>query len=169
MDSLEKVNNLSKSDFISIFENVFEKTNWIAEKAYTLKPFLDLNSLKKTFLSIYDKCSNEQYLEIFNSHPQLAIEKIWDGNLTELSEEEQLEASLDLCTKEELEEFVKLNKDYKKKFNFPFIIAVSGKNKSEILDNFRKRIKNDKNTEFKEAIRQVKKIASLRLKQINNN
>ena len=57
---------------------------------------------------------------------------------------------------------------FKKKFNFPFIIAVSGKNKSEILDNFRKRIKNDKNTEFKEATRQVKKIASLRLKQINN-
>jgi OHCU decarboxylase len=84
------------------------------------------------------------------------------------SKKEQNNAELNQCTKEELEEFVKLNKDYKKKFNFPFIIAVSGKNKSEILDNFRKRIKNDKNTEFKEAIRQVKKIASLRLKQINN-
>ena len=71
--------------------------------------------------------------------------------------------------KEELEEFVKLNKDYKKKFDFPFIIAVAGRNKSEILDNFRKRIKNDKNTEFNEAVIQVKKIASLRLKQINNN
>ena len=60
-------------------------------------------------------------------------------------------------------------KDYKKKFDFPFIIAVAGRNKSEILDNFRKRIKNDKNTEFNEAVIQVKKIASLRLKQINNN
>jgi len=85
------------------------------------------------------------------------------------SKKEQNNAELNQCTKEELEEFVKLNKDYKKKFNFPFIIAVSGKNKSEILDNFRKRIKNDKNTEFKEAIKQVKKIASSRLKQINNN
>ena len=133
MDSLEKVNNLSKSDFISVFGNIFEKTGWIAEKAYMLKPFSDYDTLKKKFLSIYDKCNNEQYLEIFNSHPQLAIEKIWDGNLTELSEEEQLEASLDLCTKEELEEFSKLNNNYKKKFNFPFIIAIAGLNRKIIL------------------------------------
>jgi len=166
MDSLEKVNNLSKSDFISIFENVFEKTNWIAEKAYTLKPFLDLNSLKKTFLSIYDKCSNEQYLEIFNSHPQLAIEKIWDGNLTELSEEEQLEASLDLCTKEELEEFAKLNNDYKNKFNFPFIIAVAGLNRKIILGDFRYRIKKNFDEEFEEAKIQVKRIGTIRLNKI---
>ena len=113
----------------------------------------------------FENEKKENHLKVLNFHPELAVEKI----MTIESKKEQNNAELNQCTKEELEEFVKLNRDYKKKFNFPFIIAVSGKNKSEILDNFRKRIKNDKNTEFKEAIKQVKKIASLRLKQINNN
>ena len=162
MDTVDKVNNLSKSGFISIFGNVFEKTAWIAEKAYSLKPFLDFNTLKKNFLSTYDECSNEQYLKIFNSHPQLAIEKI----MTKHSKKEQSKSKLDSCTKEELEEFTKLNHDYKKKFNFPFIIAVKGKKKKEILNNFRNRITNEINLEFKEAKKQVKKIANFRLKQI---
>ena len=165
MDTVDKVNNLSKSGFISIFGNVFEKTTWIAEKVFAFKPFENFDELTERFLNIFENEKKENHLKILNFHPELAVEKI----MTIDSKKEQNNAELNQCTKEELEEFVKLNKDYKKKFNFPFIIAVSGKNKSEILDNFRKRIKNDKNTEFKEAIKQVKKIASLRLKQINNN
>ena len=69
-------------------------------------------------------------------------------------------------TPEEFTEFNKLNDDYKK-FGFPFILAVKGKNKIEILNNFRKRINSDPQVEFEEAIKQVKKIASLRLKSIN--
>ena len=80
MDTVDKVNNLSKSDFISIFGNVFEKTSWIAEKTYSLKPFSNLGVLKKKFFTIYDSCNKDQYLEIFNSHPQLAIEKIMTKN-----------------------------------------------------------------------------------------
>jgi len=165
MDSVDKVNKLSKSDFISIFGNVFEKTAWIAEKVFAFKPFENFDELTERFLNIFENEKKENYLKILNFHPELAVEKI----MTIDSKKEQNNAELNQCTKEELEEFIKLNKNYKKKFNFPFIIAVSGKNKSEILDNFRKRIKNDKNTEFKEAIKQVKKIASLRLKQISNN
>jgi 2-oxo-4-hydroxy-4-carboxy-5-ureidoimidazoline decarboxylase len=162
MDTVDKVNNLSKSDFISIFGNVFEKTSWISEKTYNLKPFLNFESLQKSFLSVYDKCNDKQYLEIFNSHPQLAIEKV----MTEYSKKEQTQSKLDTCTKEELEEFIQLNHDYKKKFNFPFIIAVANLNKNEILDNFKQRINKNVSEEFEEAKIQVKKIATLRLNQI---
>ena len=64
------------------------------------------------------------------------------------------------------ENFKRLNIEYKKKFNFPFIIAVKGKNKNQILDYFRERIKNSPNEEFLEAKKQVKKIASFRLEEI---
>ena len=165
MDSVDKVNKLSKSDFISVFGNVFEKTTWIAEKVFDFKPFENFDELTERFLNIFENEKKENHLKILNFHPELAVEKI----MTVDSKKEQNNAELDQCTEEELAEFVKLNKDYKKKFNFPFIISISEKNKSEILDNFKKRIKNDRNTEFKEAIRQVKKIASSRLKQINNN
>ena len=165
MDKVDKVNNFSKSAFMSIFGNVFEKTDWIAEKTFGLKPFSNLNDLKKKIFEVYDRCSNDEYLKIFNSHPQLAIEKI----MTKYSKKEQHESNLDNCTKEELEEFTRLNEDYKKKFNFPFIIAVAGLNKKQILDSFKYRIKKNINEEFDEAKIQVKKIGSIRLEQILNN
>ena len=162
MNSLDKVNKLSKSDFISIFGNVFEKTDWIAEKAYALKPFNNFQELFSKMMEIFENSKKERHLEILNAHPDLAIEK----KLTEDSKNEQKNASLNQCTNEEFVEFRKLNNEYKKKFGFPFIIAVKGKNKSEILDNFRKRTNNKINLEFKEAKEQVKKIANSRLSEI---
>ena len=162
---MNKINQLAKNDFISLFGNVFEKTTWIAEKVFASKPFENFDKLSEKFLDIFENEQKENHLKILNLHPELALEKI----MTVDSKKEQNNAQLDQCTKDEFEEFIKLNKEYKQKFNFPFIILVSGKNKTEILDNFRKRIKNDKNIEFKEAKNQVKKIAFLRLKQINKN
>ena len=77
--------------------------------------------------------------------------------MTNESKLEQTSANLNECSEEEFEEFKKLNLEYKIKFGFPFIIAVKGKNKNEILVNFRERIKNDLNKEFFEAKIQVKK------------
>ena len=113
-------------------------------------------------MNVYEKSTNDKIIEIFNLHPKLAIEK----KLTSFSSKEQIGAKLNTCSKDELEEFEYLNENYQKKFGFPFIIAVKGKNKDEILNNFRKRIKNKLEIEFKEAKTQVKKIASLRLEEI---
>ncbi len=113
-------------------------------------------------MDVYENINNEEMIKIFNSHPQLAIEK----RLTSFSSKEQTEAKLNECSKEEFEEFEKLNADYKKKYGFPFIIAVKGKNKDEILNNFRQRIQNNFEIEFNEAKNQVKKIASSRLEGI---
>ena len=120
------------------------------------------NGSNNKMIKIYETCSIEQIIDILNLHPKLAIEK----KLTSFSSKEQTEAKLDKCSKEELEEFDKLNFDYEKKFNFPFIIAVKGKNKKEILENFKIRINNDYKKEFQEAKKQVIKIAQLRLNEI---
>ena len=162
MNLEDKVNKLSKSDFISIFGNVFEKTKWIAEKTYDLKPFSNFEEISSKMIDIFENSKKNDLIKILNFHPELAVEKI----MTRDSIKEQSNAQLNKCTKEELAEFIKLNKDYKKKFNFPFIIAVKGKNKEEILNNFKNRITNEINIEFEEAKKQVKKIASFRLNQI---
>ena len=162
MNSVDKVNKLSKSDFISIFGNVFEKTEWIAEKAYNSKPYKNFEELFLKMLKIFENSEKESHLEILNAHPDLAIEK----KLTKDSRNEQENASLNECFEEEFKEFEKLNEEYKKKFRFPFIIAVKGKNKEEILNSFRQRITNNINLEFEEAKEQVKKIANLRLSEI---
>ena len=164
INSIAKVNLLLENDFIDIFGNVFEKTNWIANKAFNLKPYKNFNELMSTLIKIYENSSKEDCLKIFNRHPELAIEK----KLTEDSRKEQKNANLNRCNNEEFSEFQNLNYDYKKKFGFPFIIAVKGKNKNEILTSFRKRIKNEINLEFEEAKNQVKQIAIFRLNEVIN-
>ena len=162
MKLTKNINLLKKKEFLSIFGNIFEKSDWIADEVFNLKPFKDSNDLVIKMMNIYENSNNEKIIKIFNLHPELAIEK----NLTSFSSKEQTGAKLNNCSKEEFEEFEKLNTDYKKKYGFPFIIAVKGKNKDEILNNFRQRIQNDFEIEFNEAKYQVKKIASLRLEGI---
>jgi len=162
MNSIDKINKLSKPDFISIFGNIFEKTKWIAQKSYDSKPYKNYDELFLKMIEIFDNTNKENHLKILNAHPDLAVEK----KLTKDSKNEQKNASLNQCTSEEFIEFKKLNEEYKVKFGFPFIIAVKGKNKEEILNSFRQRITNNINLEFEEAKRQVKKIASFRLSEI---
>ncbi len=162
MDSIDTFNKLNKSEFLSTFGNVFEKTEWIAEKCYDSKPYNNVQELANKMMEVFENSIKEKHLEILNSHPDLAVKK----KLTKESENEQANANLNQCTNEEFEEFNKLNEKYKKKFGFPFIIAVKGKNKNEILNSFRQRITNNINSEFEEAKKQVKKIANFRLSEI---
>jgi len=162
---INKINKLPQSEFIKVFANIFENARWIAEELYKQKPFEDFDELSSKMIGIFDTSSKEKKLKILIAHPDLA-NKTKISSLTPDSLKEQTSAGLDQCTKEEFNEFKKLNETYKK-FGFPFILAVKGKSKIEILNNFRKRINSEKQIEFEEAIRQVKKIASLRLEDLN--
>ena len=163
---INKINKLSKSEFIKVFTNIFENASWIAEELYNQKPFDNFEELSSKILDIFETTTRDKQLKILNAHPDLA-NKTKISLLTPDSLKEQTDAGLDQCTKEEFSEFKKLNNAYKK-FGFPFILAVKGKTKIEILNNFRKRISSGPEIEFNEAVKQVKQIASLRLKELNN-
>ena len=150
------INLLTKKEFLTIFGSIFEKSEWIANETFELKPFKNSEDLINKMMNIFENTSNQKIIDIFKLHPKLAIEK----KLTFFSSNEQVDAKLTTCTKEELKEFKNLNINYEEKFKFPFIIAVKGKNKNEILDNFKKRIKNNLQEEFNEAKIQVKKMWS---------
>jgi OHCU decarboxylase len=117
-------------------------------------------------LGIFETANREAQLKILKSHPDLA-DKVTVNSLTTNSRTEQSNAGLDQCSEEEFNEFKDLNKSYKQKYGFPFVIAAKGKNKIEILSEFKKRILNSVDAEFNEAIIQVGKIANLRLNEIN--
>ena len=163
---INKINKLPKSEFIKVFANIFENARWIAEELYNQKPFNNFEELSSKILNIFETAKKEKQLKILKDHPDLA-NKTKIGSLTPDSLKEQTSAGLDQCTEEEFNEFKKLNDSYKK-FGFPFILAVKGKTKTEILNNFKKRIYSGPETEFNEAIKQVKQIASLRLNELNN-
>ena len=163
---INKINNLSQIKFNEIFANIFEKTKWIAERLYNQKPFNSFEDLCSNILEIFKTTSKENQLKIIKAHPDLA-DKTKISLLNIDSRTEQNRAGLNQCSEKEFREFKNLNNEYKKKFGFPFILAVEGKNKAEILNKFKKRILNSADDEFKEAISQVCKIANLRLNKIN--
>jgi len=160
-----KIDKLSKTEFTEVFGNIFENASWIAEKLYAKKPFKNFEDLSNQIIFIFENTSNQNKLKILNSHPDLA-DKTKIGSLTQDSKNEQKYAGLEKCTNEEFNEFKNLNVEYKRKFGFPFIIAVKNKNKFEILENFKERILSNKGDEFEKAVQQVKKIANLRLDEL---
>ena len=163
---INKINELPKSEFIKVFGNIFESSSWISEELYKFKPFNSFEDLSIKILDIFENTTKENQIKILKAHPDLA-DKTKIRSLTVDSKKEQSGAGLDQCTEKEFNEFKNLNDKYKKKFGFPFIYAVKGKEKKEILSNFRQRSLNDINVEFIEAKKQVKTIASLRLNEIN--
>ena len=162
---INKINKLPKSEFINLFANIFENARWIAEELCNQKPFNSFDELSSKMFNIFENTTKENQLKILNAHPDLA-NKTKISLLTPDSLKEQTDAGLDQCTEEEFNEFKQLNNSYRK-FGFPFILAVKGKTKIEILNNLKKRISSSSKVEFSEAIKQVKKIASLRLKELN--
>ena len=106
-------------------------------------------------------------INIIRLHPDLGDKlKIKEG-LTSFSQEEQSRAGLAECNDEEFNKFNRLNNEFKTKFNIPFIYAVRGKAKKDILDEFISRLKSDNiEQELDKSLIQVKKIATLRINEI---
>ncbi len=170
MDKPYTLANKNKNLFLKTFKDTYEHSPWVCERAYDetknddkyddLDNFCILlaNEVKASVQSLKDT--------LIKAHPMLALKKNKQKNLSDFSKNEQSKAGLSSCSDEELEVFAKLNKEYFEKFNFPFIIAVKDKNKEEILENFITRLENDENDEKNEALKQIDKIAKIRIKGI---
>lgn len=157
------------SNFLEIFGGVYEHSEWIAEEVYKTGLKDKHNSVEGLFSmmkNVVDNSSKEQKLNLLCAHPDLAGKLAINKNLTIESMSEQNSADLTNCHEDEFLKFQKLNYDYRNKFNFPFILAVRGYNRANILEIFSERINNSVEAEFAEAIRQVHRIALLRLKDI---
>ena len=162
--NINHINNLNFSNFIEIFKNIFEKTDSIANQAENLRPFKNKNDLIDNFFYIFNSLNLETKLQIINNHPDLGDKIKINEGLTKLSQEEQSLAGLKDCTEEEFKLFNQLNTSFKLKFNIPFIYAVRGKTKDNIINEFKNRLANsDVNSEIDISIEQVKRIALLRL------
>jgi OHCU decarboxylase len=158
---------MDREAFICKYGGVFEHSPWIAERAFDgqLGPANDSAAglhaaLSKTFRA----ASEAERLGVLKAHPDLAGKLAAAKRLTADSSAEQASAGLDALTAGEREAFIQLNTAYLDKFGFPFIIAVKGKSKSDILNAFQTRIANSREIEFVTACREVERIALLRLK-----
>ena len=164
---INQVNEMSLDIFINNFKNVFENTPSISVSTEKLRPFENKNHLIKNFLNEFDKLNTNSKKNIIKNHPDLGNRFKINNDLTEMSKNEQKNAGLDNCTEEEFSLFNQLNNQFKSKFGLPFIFAVKRKNKSIIIEEFKRRLQNDNiEKELEESIRQVKQIANFRLNEI---
>ena len=160
---------MSRDHFLTVFGGVYENSQWIAEQLYDSGLKEEHNTALNLQLAMAAKVELAGYgpqLTLLRAHPDLAGKLAISGKLTDESKSEQASADLGNCTAEEFKAFQSLNDQYKEKFEFPFILAVRGYHRSEILEIFETRINNDPATEFNDALTQVHKIALLRLNEI---
>ena len=165
--NINEVNNLEENVFFEIFKNIYEHSDFITNLVQKKRPFKNKSEIINHFINIFDSLDQDTKLDIIRSHPDLGDKfKIKDG-LTNFSQEEQFRAGLTECNDEEFNEFNRLNNEFKSKFNIPFIYAVRGKTKKDILDEFISRLKSDNiEQELDKSLIQVKKIATLRIYEI---
>ncbi len=157
---------LTHDEFIAAYGSVFESSPWVAEAVWPQVAsglFDYAESMGDYMQAAVADATDEQRLALLRAHPDLAGKAALAGTLTKDSAAEQRSAGLDACTPEELAEFHRLNAAYKDKFGFPFIIAVRGKTRHDILAAFRARLPNSSEQEMWTALEQVGRIAQLRL------
>ncbi len=155
----------NKRAYIDRFGGVYEHSPWVAEQAYAMGPPAP-KALPAIMRNIVEDAGHEAQLVLLRAHPDLAGKLAKSGALTHESTSEQASAGLDQCTEAEFAEFTALNERYKASFGFPYILAVRGRNKNEILENFRSRVDNTPEAEFREALNQVHQIAALRFEAL---
>ncbi|HET6157117.1 MAG TPA: 2-oxo-4-hydroxy-4-carboxy-5-ureidoimidazoline decarboxylase [Dongiaceae bacterium] len=160
---------LDRTQFVALYGRVYEHSPWIVEAAWRagLTPDGDtVEGLHQVLAAIVDEVPREWQLALLCAHPDLAGRLAVGGALTAESSSEQTSAGLDQCTPEEFQRFTALNDAYKRRFPFPFIMAVKGKSRREILEVFERRMQNDEDAEFRTALSEVHKIAFLRLRDL---
>lgn len=161
---------MTKNDFVKHYGGIYEHSPWAAERVYRLlgDQSIDHDGLARLMQDAVDNASPEQQLDLIRAHPDLAGRAAVSGSLTAESTEEQSRAGLDQCTTDEFAEFQSLNAAYKERFDFPFIMAVRNSHRTEILAAFAERLQNDYVAEFETALREIHKIARLRLAALDS-
>jgi OHCU decarboxylase len=160
---------LSREQFVAAFADIYEHSPWVAELAYDLEqgPEIDeIDALHARMSDILLSADHARQLALINAHPDLAGKAAVQGQLTEASTQEQAGAGIHQCTAEEFQRFTELNHAYKAKFAFPFIMAVKGSNRHQILAAFETRIHHSVDTEFACALAEINKIALFRLQAL---
>lgn len=163
--------SLKEAEFVARYGALYEHSPWIAQSAwkyFSSQDSITIDALKEQLKTVVQNASKDQQLDLLNEHPELAGKAAINGELTAESTEEQACARLDLCTQVQFDRFHELNTQYNEKFGFPFILAVRGRSRVDILAAFEKRINNSVETEFDMALEQVHQIASLRLDALVN-
>lgn len=159
--------SLGRSEFVGRFGGVFEHSPWIAAAVFDAGAAAgDVAALHAAMCAVFRAAGRARQLAVVRAHPDLAGRLALAGGLTADSAAEQQSAGLDRCSPDELRRFTGLNDAYRARFGFPFIMAVKGRSRAEILAAFERRLGNDPEAELATALAEIERIAALRLAEL---
>jgi 2-oxo-4-hydroxy-4-carboxy-5-ureidoimidazoline decarboxylase len=161
--TLDEINDLKKDTFVRKLGGLFEGPPWIVARAWSYRPFTDLDQLHQTLCSIMYQASVGQQVALLCAHPDLVGRAALAGTLSPASKNEQAVAGLDSLTLEEIALFQKFNQAYRTRFGFPFVICARENKKESILAGFTARLSHSYAQEMALALAEVAKICALRL------
>lgn len=161
---LETLNRAGKAAFVEALGEIYEKSPWVAERAFVRRPFATVAALAEAMAAAVAAASREEQVALVRNHPDLAGKAARAGLLTAASTVEQGALGLDRLSDAEYARFEKLNSAYAGKFGFPFVICVRRQTRDAILDAFERRCKNSPAEELATALREIDRIAALRIK-----
>jgi 2-oxo-4-hydroxy-4-carboxy-5-ureidoimidazoline decarboxylase len=157
------VNGMDKEAFVAAFGGIFEHSPWVAERAYDRRPFASVADLHAAMADAVRAAPREQQTALLLAHPDLAGKEARTGSMTASSVAEQASAALDRLSPEEMARIALLNRAYRDRHGFPFIVAVRHYTKAGIFHEFERRIGNDTPSEHAWALSQVFAITRMRL------
>ena len=160
------INAMDRAAFVEKFGGIFENSPWVAERAWEKRPFASLDDMHAAMVAVVKYATAPLQLALLKSHPDLAGKEAQAGAMTASSVAEQASAGLNALSHEEMAQISDLNAAYKKKFGFPFLIAVRMHTKEGILFQFNRRLKNETQTEFANDLENVYIITRLRLNKL---
>lgn len=160
--TLDRLNALPREDFVSAVGDVFEHAAWVAEAASAARPFSTVAVLHAAMLGAVRDAAPDEQLAFIRAHPELGS-KVKRANITADSQAEQGSLGLDQLSDAEFTRFSQLNKAYRTKFGFPFIICVRRHTRDSILHNFERRLENTTDAERATALAEIGFITCLRL------
>lgn len=160
---IDEINQSNPTRFVELLGAIFEHSPWVAELVYAERPFASRGELHRVMTAAVRRAPEVQRMALLCQHPELAGKEADAGTLTDDSKREQAGAGLNQCTADELATIKALNQAYREKFGFPFIIAVSGLDKFQIIAAMQARLDNTAELEFDTAIGEVEKIARIRI------
>jgi 2-oxo-4-hydroxy-4-carboxy-5-ureidoimidazoline decarboxylase len=160
------INAMDRAAFVQKFGGIFEKSPWVAERAWDKKPFASVDDMHAAMVAVVKNAPLPGQLALLQSHPDLAGKEAQAGAMTTSSVSEQASAGLNALSKAEMTQISNFNTAYKQKFGFPFIIAVRMHTKEGIFFDFSRRLQNDTQTEFSNDLQNVYAITRLRLNKM---
>ena len=166
MAALAEINALDRAAFTQRLGAIYEHSPWVAERAWTARPFASVDALQAVMQAALLKADREKQLALIRAHPQLKGKLATPEELTDASRREQSSAGLDRCTAAQMEQLRELNAAYLQKFGFPFVVAVRGLNTEEIIVRMRERLAGNQDEEFAGALQQIGRIAHFRLGEL---